>query len=151
VCSSDLEDDVVYYGEAVLGEEGYCFGVGETFLLEDSGGECVGGVIVEDGAGALGDDGAGVVFVGAEVDGAAGDFAAGLEDGLVDVVAPHALSAEGREEGGVDVHHAVFVIGGDVPQAEPAGLDDEIDFGGIKRLCDADAERFDVRKNPCGG
>lgn len=61
-----------------MGEEGDGFGVGDAFLLKDAGGECVGGVIVHDFAGALGDDGAGVVFVGAEVDGAAGDFAACL-------------------------------------------------------------------------
>ena len=139
-------DGVVFDGESVLGKEGYCFGVGDAFLLEDAGGECVGGVVVEDVAGALGDDGAGVVFVGAEVDGAAGDFAAGVEDGFVDVMSPHALSAEGREECGVDVHHAVFVVGGDVPEAEPAGLNDEIDAGGVQCLGQFCAEGFDIGK-----
>ena len=74
--------------EAALGKELNGLGVGDTFLLKDAGGEGVGGVIFEDGAGALEDDGAGIVLVGDEVDGAAGDFAAALEDGLVDVMAP---------------------------------------------------------------
>ena len=139
-------DAVVLDFEAVLGKEDDGLGVGEGFLFEDSGGEGVGGVVVEDGAGALDDDGAGVVFVGAEVDGAAGDLAASLEYRFVDVVAPHALSAEGREEGRVDVHHAVFVLRGDVPEAEPAGLDDQIDFGRVEDFGNAGTERVHIVK-----
>src|SRR5690606_12433807 len=49
------------------------------------------------------------------------------EDGLVDAVAVHAGSAEGGEEGWVDVDDAAFVAGGDLDEFEVAGEDDPVD------------------------
>lgn len=103
--------------------------VGFAFEGEDAGGEGVGGVVVEDGAAVLDEDGAGVVGVVGEVDGAAGDLAAVVEDGLVDVVAVHALAAEAGEEGGVDVEDFALVVGWDDQEAEEAGEADEVGVG----------------------
>ncbi len=103
------------------------FGVGEAFLFGDAGGEGGGGVGGEDGDFFLEEDGAGVVGVVGEVDGAAGFFFAGAEDGFVDVVAVHAFAAEFGEECGVDVHDAVGEIVGDFPESEEAGHEGEID------------------------
>lgn len=99
---------------------------GFAFLFEDSGGEGVGGIVGEDGAGFLDEDGAVVVAVVGEVDGAAGDLAAVLEDSGVDVVAVHAGPAEGREQGRVDIEDAPLEVVGDLEEAEEASEDDEV-------------------------
>ena len=103
------------------------FGIGFAFLFEDAGGEGVGGVGGEDGDFLLQDGRAGVVGVVGVVDGAAGLFFAGGEDGGVDVVAVHAFAAEFGEEGGVDVHNAAGEIVGDGPEGEEAGHEGEFD------------------------
>ena len=83
--------------QAPLGEE--LDGIGEEGVLvwEDAGGEGVRGVALLDGDGALENDGTAVGLDPDEVDGAAGDLAAVVEDRLVDVVSPHVRAAEGGE------------------------------------------------------
>ena len=119
-------------------------GVSDAFLLEDSCSEGVGGIIIFDGAGSLDDDRSFVVFVSTEVDGAAGDFASCIEDGLVDVVSPHTCAAEAWQQCRVYVHDFIFVSFWDFPEAEPAALDDEVDFCSDKFFFDSCAEPFDV-------
>ena len=70
-----------------------------------------------------------VVGVIDEVDGAAAELAAVVEDGLVDAAARRAAAAEAGEQGGVDVHHPVGPGRGDRQQAEPAGQADQVDAG----------------------
>lgn len=101
-------------------------GVGVAFEGEDAVGEGVGGVVGADGAGFLEEGWAGVVGVVGEVDGAAGGGFVGVEDGLVDVVAVHALAAELGEEGWVDVEDAVLEVVGDDQEGEEAGEDEEV-------------------------
>ena len=81
-------------GDAAVGDKLEGLGEGEAFLFEDAGGELFGGVGVVGWASALKDDGAGVVGLIGKVDGASGDLAAVFEDGGVDVLAVHALSAK---------------------------------------------------------
>ena len=104
---------------------GDCFGVGDVFFDQDSLGEGLGVVGVEDRDGALEDDGAVIELVVDEVDGAAGDFDAVVEGLLLGVEA-----GEGWEQGGVDVQDAVWKgcdeVGGE--QAHVAGEDDQVDF-----------------------
>ena len=83
--------------ESPLSEEVNRLGVCDALLLEDPCGERLGCVVVEDGDGALDDDGAVVVDVVGEVDGASADLAAGSENGLVDMMPPHTFSAETRQ------------------------------------------------------
>jgi hypothetical protein len=71
-------------------------------------------------------------------------LAPGFQHRLVDVMSPHTLAAETRQQGGVDVHHAVLVASWYFPETEPAALDDEIDLCGDKFLFDALAEFIDV-------
>lgn len=104
-------------------------GVGVAFEGEDAVGEGVGGVLGEDGAGFLEEGWAGVVGVVGEVDGAAGGGFVGVDDGLVDVVAVHALAAELGEQGGVDVEDAVGVVVGDNEQGEEASEDEQVGLG----------------------
>ena len=101
-------------------------GVGVAFEIEDAGGEGVGGIVGEDGAGLLQEWWAGVVGVVGEVDGAAGGGFVCTEDGFVDVVAVHALAAELGQQGGVDVEDAVFVVFGGDEQGEEAGEDEQV-------------------------
>lgn len=126
------------------------FGVGEAFLFEDSCGEGVGGVGGEDGDFLLEEDGAGVVGVVGEVDGAAGFFFAGGEDGLVDVVAVHAFAAVlswaaagGRKQRGVDVEDAAGEVVGDLPKGEEAGHECEVDAVVPEDVGDAFGEGFE--------
>lgn len=79
------------------------------FLLEDAGGEGVGGVVGHDRDLRLGYDGAAVVFFVDEVDADAGDALAGGYDGGVDTLAVHSASAEFGQKGGVDVQDSVAV------------------------------------------
>lgn len=129
--------------KAMLGEESYRLWIRDHFFFKDAGSKRIGSVVVENGTGALEDDGAGIVGVVDEVDGAAGDFAAVIDDGLVDVVAEHPFAAEGGEEGGVDVHGAAEVAIGEVEEAEPAGEADEIDVGLVTEGENRAAEIFD--------
>ena len=138
-------------GEELLDDEGVV-GVLEGV---DAGGEGVGGVAGEDGAGGLEDDVAGVVLFVDVVDGDAGGGVAGVEDGLVDVVAVHAFAAVAGEEGGVDVDDAAGVGleegGGEAP--EEAGEDDEVDAevaelveeaGGVEEVVAGDEDGGEV-------
>ena len=98
-------------------------------LFENSIRQCFDGVVGQNGDGGLGDDGAGVEFLGYDVDGAAADLDAGAEGlGLRD--GGHA-AGEGGEQGRVDVEDAVGV-GGDDEGAEDgveAGQGDEVGAG----------------------
>ena len=87
----------------------------------------IGRVFLQHGAGALEDDGAVVVFLINEMDGAAGNFAAVGENSLVDASAVHPGAAECGEEGGVNVHDAILIARGNVEHAKPAREADEVD------------------------
>ena len=136
--------DAVFDGDSFFGEEADGFGVGDAFFFEHAGGQCVGVVAGLDLAASLDNDGPLVVFAGAEVDGTAADLAAGRKHRLVNVVAPHAAAAERRQERGVDVHDAALVFLRDQPQAQPAGLDDQVNPRRIEHFADAIAELADV-------
>ena len=110
-------------------EQGDRVGVGDFFFFENAVGEGFGGVVVEDGAGALKDDGAGVVAAVDEVDGAARQLAAVGEDGFVNFSAVHPAAAEAGEEGGVDVHGPAVIAGGEFEEAQPASEDNQVNLG----------------------
>ncbi len=82
-----------------------------------------------DGDFGLGEDWTVVVDFVDEVDGDACGLASGVEDGLVDVVAVHASSAEIREQGGVGVDDAVTeTLQGDwAEEFHVAGQNDKVD------------------------
>ena len=88
------------------------------------------GVVGEDGNSCLGEDGAVVVDFVDEMDGDAGGFSLGVEDGLMDVVAEHAAAAKFGKEGGVGVDDAVAEMGEGVGAEEfhVTGEDDKVDF-----------------------
>src|SRR5262249_22548788 len=69
--------------KAAFGEQPNRLGVGFALLLEDAGRKAVGRVVVEDRHGALQDDGAVVVDVVGEMDGAAADLDPHFDGGLV--------------------------------------------------------------------
>src|SRR6266850_57466 len=136
--------------QAALPKEADGLWVSDFFLFEDTMGEGFGCVVFENGADALEDDGTIIVFLINEMDGATGDFAAVGEDGLVDVEAVHATSAEAGEEGGMNIDDAAVIARGDVEHAKPAGEADEIDFvlveqfeNGVREIGGA-GERFAV-------
>ena len=107
------------------GDVGDGFGVGDVLFLEDARGEGIGVVGVEDGDGALEDDGTVVEVLVDEVDGAAGDFDAVVEGLVLGVEA-----GEGGQQGGMDVDDAVGEGVDELrrEQAHVAGEDDEIDI-----------------------
>lgn len=115
-------------------------GVGDLFFFKHSGGEGVGGVGFENGAGALEDNGAGVVGVVHKMHGAAGDFAAVVEDGLVDFGAEHALAAKAGKKRGMDVDDSPEPARRHFQQAKPAAHADQIDVGIIAERKDLLAE-----------
>lgn len=105
------------------------FGVGEVLLSEDAVAKGLGGVGVEDGDGALDDNGAVIELFVDEVDGAAGDFDAVGEGLLLGFEA-----GEGGQQGGMDIENAARE-GGDKAgreQAHVAGEADEIGVVGLK-------------------
>ena len=61
--------------------------------------------------GDLQDDGAGVIAGVHEMHGAAGDLCAVIQHRLVDMMPVHPLTAEGGQQGGVDVHHPAHMGG----------------------------------------
>ena len=91
------------------------------FLGEDAGAENFGGVVVEDGDGALEDDGAVVDLLVDEVDGAAGDFGPGGERLGLGVEA-----RKGGQKRWVDVEDAV-AEGGDERRGDDAHIAGEAD------------------------
>ena len=76
---------------------------------------------------------------------AAADFAAGFEDGFVNVMAPHALASKSRQQCGVNIHNTVFVFGWNHPQAKPASLDNQVDTCFVERFFDLAAELIGIR------
>ena len=139
-----LEDfhAAVFELDSTGGEQLQHVRVGFLFGFEDALGERVGGVVVEDGDRLLPDDRAVVVFVVDEVDGAAGDLDAGVEDGLVDVMAVHAGAAEGGDQRGVDVDDAAGEVGRDGGELQEAGHGDVVDAGVAAGGEDGVAEGF---------
>ena len=122
-----LDDDAAALdGEAAGGKEAKGLGIGEMLLDLNAGVEGFGGVVLEDGNGALDDDGAAVGAGVDEVDGAAGDLAAVVE-GLL----PGVEAGEGGEKGGVDVENAAGEGGeeGGLDDAHEAGEDDGVGTG----------------------
>jgi len=105
------------------------FGIGDAFLFEHTSGQYVGCVVWFDRDSALDDGWAVVVYVVGEVDGATGFASARLEDGFVDSVAVHSLSAEVGEECGVDVEDSADVVIGDGEKREVACEADDVGFG----------------------
>ena len=83
----------IQFEQALLIEPN-AFRKGDLLFFKYAVGECVGGVIFGDGAGALQDDGAVVVGLIDEVDGASADFAAVVDDGLMHLEAIHSLAAK---------------------------------------------------------
>lgn len=122
-------DEGAIDGETSVSIESDGFGIGGAFLLKDACRDIVRGVGVEDGDGALEDNGAVVVLVVGEVDGAAADFDAASNDGIVNVMTVEALAAEGGDESGVDVHHPVEEVVRDPDETEKAGKCHEIGVG----------------------
>ncbi len=76
------------------------------FDFEHAFAERVGRVVVEHRHRLLPDDRAVIVFVVDEVNRAAGDFHAGIEHGLMNMVAVHAGAAKCWDERRVNVHNA---------------------------------------------
>ncbi len=72
---------------------------------QDTGGERFRRVAVFHGNHRLQNNGAGVVMLVHEMHCAAGHFRAVFQHGLMDANAVHALAAEGRQQGGMDIHH----------------------------------------------
>lgn len=73
------------------------FGVGDMFLFEDAGGEGFGGVIGEDRASSLVEDGSFVIPFADEMDGTPACLGTGGEDSMMNMDAVHALAAEAGE------------------------------------------------------
>ena len=115
-------DDELSGGDAAEG-----FGVGFAFGGEDAAGESIGRVVFQDGDDALEEDGAVVVLVVGQMDGAARDAGTARDHRFVDVVSVEAMSGEGRDEGGMDVQHAVAKVFGDFEQGKKPGQCDEVD------------------------
>ena len=94
---------------AIVAQCGDDFGKQRVLLFEHARGD--GGVIVvgEDGDDGLGDYFALVKLFVDEMDGWSGETRAGIYDCFVDVFSVHAFSAECREQGGMNVEHAVFI------------------------------------------
>lgn len=94
---------------AIIAQCGDDFGEQRVLLLEHARGD--GGVIVvgEDGDDGLGDYFALVKLFVDEMDGRPGETRAGIYDCFVDVFSVHAFSAKCREQGGMNVEHAVFI------------------------------------------
>ena len=114
---------------AMGGDQLQRFDVGVAFLAEDSGGERIGRVVLEDRACPLHDNRAGVVRLVGEVDRAAAYLAAGGEDGFVNVVAEHTFAAETGQQSRVDVHDAPGVVVWDRDQAEKTHEADDVGVG----------------------
>ncbi len=57
---------------------------------------------------------------------------------------PHTLASKARQQGGVYVHHAVFVSSRYLPEAQPTTLNDEADVCSDKLFFDALAEPVNV-------
>ena len=121
--------DAVCAGE----DAGDGFGVSEVLFQEDSGGQGVAVVLVEDGDGALEDDDAVVEMLIDEVDGAAGDFRAVVEGLLLGVEA-----GKGWQKGGVNVEDPVGEGGDELRRQEAhiAGEADEVDLMVLKAADD---------------
>ena len=134
----------VLHEQSALGEQVYGLRICDALLLKNPCGKRIRSVVVFDGAASLDNYRPAIVFIGAEVDGASADFAAGLENSLVDVMSPHPLSAEARQKGRVYIYYAVFVSVGYFPQAQPAALNNEVNVGGKELLFDVSAEPVDV-------
>src|SRR5690606_31410550 len=97
---------------------------------------------------ALGDDRAGVVLFGHDVDAAARDLHPGVEHRLVHVVAKHALTAEQRQKRGVDVQDLAAPLIENLELAEKAGQHDQIDRVRRQQLANSGAERGRVGRFP---
>jgi hypothetical protein len=99
------------------------FGVGDVFLLLDAGVEGFGCVVVEDGDGALDEDGAGIGTFIYEVDGATGDF-----DAIYEGLFPGRDTGESRQQGWMDVENTVGEGGqhGGFDDAHEAGKNDVV-------------------------
>jgi len=100
-------------------------GIDFVFLLQNSGGKRVLGVVVCDGNDGLEDDGASVEIFVDEMDGAAGEF-----DAIFESLALGLEAGEGREQRRVNVEDAVGEGGDEIggEKAHVAGEADEIDF-----------------------
>jgi hypothetical protein len=127
-------------------EKLYRPGVCDTFLLENSGRKGIRCIVVSYFTTSLNYNGSFIVLVRAEMNGAAANFTARRKNGLVHVMAPHPLTAEAGQQGGVDVHHAVLVLLRNVPQAQPPSLDYKVNIRSDEFVFDALAELGDVRK-----
>lgn len=104
-------------------------GEGLAFEIEDSFLERLRGIVGEDGANALEEDGSVVVLVIDDMDGAAGDLDTVIDGGLMDAEAVEAGSTEGRDEGGVDIDDAAAKVGWNEDMFEEPTHDDQFDLG----------------------
>ena len=102
---------------------------------EYAGGKGLCGVVFFHDDGCLQNDRAGVVAFINEMHGAAGDFCAVVQHGLMGVEAVHPFAAEGGEEGGVDVHDPSGVSRHDGigDFAHVAGEADQVSLRGAER------------------
>ena len=138
-------DDELSGGDAAEG-----FGVGFAFGGEDAAGESIGRVVFQDGDDALEEDGAVVVLVVGQMDGAARDAGTARDHRFVDVVSVEAMSGEGRDEGGMDVQHAVAKVCGDFEQGKKPGQCDEVDAEGAEPGEDRGREGGDIGEGLAG-
>src|SRR5581483_2001707 len=102
-------------------------GVGLALRPEDPLGQRLGRVAGEDRDALLQQDGALVVVQVGQVDRAAGLPGAGAEDRLVHAVPVHALAAEVREQGRVDVEDPPLELAGEEVAADEARHDHQVD------------------------
>ncbi len=120
--------------------EANCLRIGDFFLLENAMGEGFWGVVVENGASSLKNDGPGVVGGVDEMDGAPADFCAMVKDGLMDALAVKARAAEGGEQRRVNVHHLPPPLLGEMKETKPTGQAHEIGARFIAKLEDTSGE-----------
>ena len=115
-------------------------GIGLALLLEDALGQSVRCVIVENGNGALKNDGTVIVDVVGKVDGAAADLDAARQGRFVDAMSVEPLAAEGRDKSRMDVHNAAGEVIRDRQELKETAQADEIDTGAAAKIEDAPAE-----------
>ena len=138
-------DDELSGGDAAEG-----FGVGFAFGGEDAAGEAIGRVIFQDGDDALEEDGAVVVLVVGQMNGAARDAGTASDHRLVDVVTVEAMSGEGRDEGRMNVQHAVAKVFWNFEEGEEPGEGDEVDAQGAEPGEDRGREGGDIGEGLAG-
>ena len=121
--SSGLQDAhaSAFDAEPSFGEEMNRLGICFAFLLEDSRRQAIRRVIFQGIDCALKNDWPVIVLIVAEMDGAAGDFDAGGQHRLMNMMAVIPFAAESRDQGRMNIHHPALEIIGNLNQLQETG------------------------------